>query len=429
MEEIFYVVLALYIAHKPISKENIKAVFKAAGTPVNEAALDVIAAFVEFLEAARQKKERAIDPRIIKFLASELAQQKMHTKELEALLQELAKLISSAPRAHEAILKEAKTPAVKEEMPAVSEKAYRQETVKEDTGAAVEVSVEESGITAQAKGRYLYGIAAGTETARLGSIGIDGSEVYTISYKELCAIVHNCSLEPYQSNDDKTVKNWARAHQNVLDAAKERFDTVIPLGFDTILQPKDDSTSPDQVVKNWLKEDYDRLLTVMERIKDRNEYGVQIFYDPKVMGEIIVEKSEEVRKLKEEMATKSPGLAYMYKQKLEKAAKAEMERLAEDWFRDFYKRIKKYTDDIMVEKTKKIDKDKVMLINLSCLVAKEKVESLGKELEEINNMEGFSVRFTGPWPPYSFVSEPIEVASTTEESTINKQGSKEVNKK
>jgi len=167
----------------------------------------------------------------------------------------------------------------------------------------------------------------------------------------------------------------------------------------------------------------------MKRIKDRDEYGVQIFYDPRVMGEIIVKKSEEIRKLKEEMATKSPGLAYMYKQKLEKAAKAEMERLAEDWFRDFYNRIKKYTDDIMVEKTKKIDKDKVMLINLSCLVAKEKVEGLGKELEEINNMEGFSVRFTGPWPPYSFVSKPIEVASTTEESTINKHGSKAVNKK
>ena len=429
MEEIFYVVLALYIAHKPISKENIKAVFKAASTPINEPALEAMVAFVEFLEAARQKKERAIDPRIIKFLTSELAQQKMRTKELEALLQELTKLIPSAPQAHEVILKEAKTPAVEEEIPAVSEKAYRQETVREDTRAAAEAPVEESGITAQAKGRYLYGIVAGGEIARLGPIGIGGSEVYIIPYKELCAIVHNCPLEPYQSSDDETVKNWARAHQNVLDAAKERFDTVIPLGFDTILQPKGDSTSPNQVVKDWLKEDYDRLLTVMERIKDRNEYGVQIFYDPKVMGEIIVEKSEEIRKLKEEMATKSPGLAYMYKQKLEKAAKAEMERFAEDWFRDFYNRIKKYTDDIMVEKTKKIDKDKVMLINLSCLVAKEKVEGLGKELEEINNMEGFFVRFTGPWPPYSFVSKPIEVASTTEESTINKHGSKAVNKK
>lgn len=47
-----------------------------------------------------------------------------------------------------------------------------------------------------------------------------------------------------------------------------------------------------------------------------------------------------------------------------------------------------------------------MLLNLSCLVSKGKVDSLGEELEKINNMEGFSVRFTGPWSPYSFVAKP-----------------------
>jgi len=60
-----------------------------------------------------------------------------------------------------------------------------------------------------------------------------------------------------------------------------------------------------------------------------------------------------------------------------------------------------------VEKTKKVDKDRMMLLNLSCLVAKEKIDSLGEELEKINNMEGFSIRFTGPWPPYSFVAKPV----------------------
>jgi hypothetical protein len=41
------------------------------------------------------------------------------------------------------------------------------------------------------------------------------------------------------------------------------------------------------------------------------------------------------------------------------------------------------------------------------LVAKEKINSLGKELEEINNIDGFSVHFSGPWPPYSFVAKPV----------------------
>ena len=48
MENIFYATLALHIAGKPISKENIRAVLKAAGAPVNEPALEAMAAFVEF---------------------------------------------------------------------------------------------------------------------------------------------------------------------------------------------------------------------------------------------------------------------------------------------------------------------------------------------------------------------------------------------
>jgi len=203
------------------------------------------------------------------------------------------------------------------------------------------------------------------------------------------------------------VKSWVRAHQSVLDEAKERFGTVIPSGLDTILQPKDDAIPPDQVVRDWIKEDYDRLRTIVEKIQGKDEYGVQVSYEPGVIGKQISQQSEEIKKMKEEIATKSPGMAYMYRQKLEKAVKTEMERLADEWFKEFYGRIKQHTEDIVVEKTKKVDKDKMMLLNVSCLVAREKIESLGEELEKIHNMEGFLVRFTGPWPPYSFVAKPL----------------------
>jgi hypothetical protein len=179
------------------------------------------------------------------------------------------------------------------------------------------------------------------------------------------------------------------------------------MGFDTILQSKDDAVSPDQVVKDWLKEDSERLQSVMEKIEGRDEYGVQIFYAPRVIAKQISEENQEIRKIRDEMASKSPGAAYLYKQKVERAVKAEIERLADGWFRDFYSRVKRHCDDIVVEKTKKADRSKVMLLNLSCLVAREKVDNLGKELEKINNMEGLSVHFSGPWPPYSFVSKPV----------------------
>jgi hypothetical protein len=257
------------------------------------------------------------------------------------------------------------------------------------------------------RGRYIYGVAASGRAISLGPIGIAGNEVYTIPWGSFCAIVNSCPAEPYQSGDEETVKKWVRTHQVVLDEAQRELGTIIPMGFDTILQSKDDAVSPDQVVKDWLKEDSERLRSVMEKIEARDEYGVQIFYTPRVIAKQISEESQEIRKIKEEMAAKSPGTAYLYKQKVERAVKVEIERLANDWFKDFYARVKRYCDDIVVEKTRKAERGRVMLVNLSCLVAKEKVNNLGEELEKINNMEGFSVHFSGPWPPYSFVAKPL----------------------
>jgi hypothetical protein len=406
MEEIFYAILALHIAGKPVNKENIQAVLRKAGTQVDERALDAMAAFVESLATARQEKESTIDPRIIKFLTSELAGQKVQTKQLDVLLDKLSKAAASVPGTQNTRFRGMTTAVEEEPRPAVQEGRVITTAAK----PVAESLAPKPEVSTQGEGQYVYGVVAGNEKVRLGSIGLDGSEVYTIPYEDISAIVHDCSTEPYQSTDDEVVKNWVKVHQSVLDVASEQLGIVIPLGFDTILQPKDDDTSSDQVVRDWLKSDYERLREVMRKIEGKDEYGVQVSYEPMLIVKQISEHSEEIRKINREMATKSPGITYMYKQKLERAVKAEIERLADEWFSDFYGRIMKHTNDIIVEKTKKLNVGKIMLLNLSCLVARERVDSLGKELDKINNMDGFSVHFSGPWPPYSFVAKPVVTA-------------------
>ncbi len=262
---------------------------------------------------------------------------------------------------------------------------------------------------AEHRGRYVYGIAEGRDPVQLGRIGIDGNEVYAIPFQGLCAIVHACDAAPYQSNDPKLVENWVISHQNALDQARKQFNTIIPLSFDAILQSRDGSIHADEVVKNWLKEDYDRLLALIEKIRGADEYVVQVLYQPEKIVAPLVEADREIKQLAREAAAKSPGAAYLYRQKLDKAAKTRIEELADTWFRSFYTRIKRHCKEIIVEKTRKSDGE-VMLINLSCLVVKDKVEGLGVELDEINSLEGFSVHFSGPWPPYSFVSGSVRLA-------------------
>jgi len=263
-------------------------------------------------------------------------------------------------------------------------------------------SVDEAEGMAAGEGRYLYCVADSGERVSLGPIGINSSNVYTIPYQDICAVVHECPAKPYNSTDREVVSTWALAHQKVVDEAWERWGTVLPLGFDTIVMDKD-GVGAEENVRNWLQNDYDNLKSKMEKMRGRAEYGVQVFWEPQVIAQNLAKASPEISRLEEKIKSQSRGLAYLYKQKLENALKRELEAKADQCFRDFYARIRRHVDDIIVEKTKPGDENTQMIMNLSCLLPGDKSTELGEELESINNMEGFSVRFTGPWPPYSFV--------------------------
>lgn len=254
-----------------------------------------------------------------------------------------------------------------------------------------------------AMGLYLYCIADSGQDVKLGNVGIEGNEVYAMPFGELSAIVHDGTATPYHSDDQDKVKEWVLAHQKVVDDACKKFGTVIPMGFDTIIRGKGDE-DPKETVRKWIETDYDNLASKMAKIRNRAEYGVQIFWKTKTMVEKISDESLEIKKMREEINTKPRGIAYMHRQKLEELLKNEMSKRADQFFQEFYEAIKIYAHDIRVEKTKKTDDEGLkMLLNVSCLLSGEQSEELGEALEEIDKRKGFSVRYTGPWPPYSFV--------------------------
>jgi hypothetical protein len=270
-----------------------------------------------------------------------------------------------------------------------------QHSGKSQVTLATEAIIEE-------EGGYVYCVADAVKKERLGKIGIEAQEVYTIPYRDICAVVHDCLAQPYQSHEQERVKAWVMTHQKVVDAAWERWGTVLPLSFDTIIRGEAEK-SAEQNVKDWLKQEYEELKRRIEKVRGKAEYGVQVFWEPKVIAQSLTRTSPEIKRLDEEIKTKPKGLAYMYRQELENLIKHEMETTANEYFKNFYRRIRKHTDDVRVEKTKKAELNLQMIMNLSCLVYRDRYIELGEELGKIDRMRGFAVRFTGPWPPYSFV--------------------------
>jgi hypothetical protein len=233
-------------------------------------------------------------------------------------------------------------------------------------------------------------------------LGLEGAEVYTIPAHGLCAVVHRCPAAPYQSRDPDVVKGWVLAHLKVVEVARGRWGTVLPSTFDTIFR----GTGPldaEETVAEWLDAQHASLSSQLARVRGKAEYGVQVFWDARLIGEGLAQRSQELAALTAAIESKPRGTAYLHREKLRMLLRRELETEADRRAEGFHQAIQKQVDDLRVESVKKNDAGLQMILNLSCLASQEQAGSLGQELERIGKVEGMFVRFTGPWPPYSFV--------------------------
>lgn len=251
------------------------------------------------------------------------------------------------------------------------------------------------------EGRYLYSVINYGDKLCFGNIGINNHNVFTVPHEDIAAVVHSCKAEAYRTTDNEKAKEWILAHNYVIDYTTKQFGTVLPFAFDSVVAGSDIS------IRNWLVKNYDMLKRELEKVKNKAEYSVQIFCDRDSLAAMLSEKDQELNGLKEKMEKTSKGASYLlnrqFEIKMKDAIAVEISMLA----RDFSSEIGEYVEILKVEKkTSQVPdkyKDMKPIAAFSCLVHDEKVEILGEVLEGINRREGFAVRFTGPWAPFSFV--------------------------
>ncbi len=251
------------------------------------------------------------------------------------------------------------------------------------------------------EGRYIYSVVSSGPESDLGDVGIEENRVRLVPFGDIAAVVHSCLAEPYVTKDDERAKEWVLEHSYVIDLATERFGTVLPFSFDVIF------IGDDEAVRDWLEENYDLLKGELERVKGEAEYTVQIFCDEEKLTEKIVTADSDLQRLRDGIENMPKGTAYLYQKKLDLKIKdgllEETARLA----KELGAKIDELADEVKIEK--KVSwvpdkyKEKMMIAAFSCLMRHDGVEAFGDLLEEIDKEDEYSVRFSGPWAPFSFV--------------------------
>jgi len=262
------------------------------------------------------------------------------------------------------------------------------------------------------KGLYLYCIRA-KNGFKFSTKGIDGSEIFTISYQDLEAVVSEVSLEEFGSEeiqkkaqeDVNWIKEKAQIHEEVIEQAmgkgNSQLVSVIPMQFGVIFKTK-------EKLEETLGNRYEELKKSLENLKGKQEWGVKVYLKENIFRKTIEEKNEQVLAKKKEIESMPKGMAFFAQKQIDEVVgqekDKELDRITEEIFENlgqlaFSKNKSKLLEKDFTGMTEK------MILNAFYLIEESKLDSFQKKVEELKeqyNSLGFGVEVAGPWPSYHF---------------------------
>src|SRR5258706_10860911 len=172
--------------------------------------------------------------------------------------------------------------------------------------------------SASLRGQYVYCVVQANESLKFGSIGLgaEPADVHTVHYKDIAAVISDTPIEVPDATRENVLAH-ERVNENVM-----RTHTVIPMSFGTVFK------TPQDIVE-LLRGAYDAFTDVLHKMQDKLEFGLKLLWDRDVAVREVEKEDEEVRRLKNEIASQK-GSTYFarmqYGRLLDAALQARSER-------------------------------------------------------------------------------------------------------
>jgi hypothetical protein len=254
------------------------------------------------------------------------------------------------------------------------------------------------------EGRYLYCAVALDDETALDTEGVDDEPVRLLAVGDIGVVVHDCE-SLYDTADMDELRKWVLQHQGVVDAAGEAFGTPIPFQFDTVLMGADDR------VREWVGEERGTLSEYLDTLSGHWEYRVELRRDEDTLDEDLAASDDRLAELDADIEGAGSGTSFMlekqYDQRLRelrRERRSERSAALRDRLSEFAREVSELGERTTLDDESN-DEGMATQARFTVLAAEDREEGMGAMLDEVAAESGVEVRFTGPWPPYSFVPE------------------------
>lgn len=258
---------------------------------------------------------------------------------------------------------------------------------------------------------YVYCIAESAAAAQLPVEALpaaieDDSRLEWISVNTLAALASQVPRATYSEEklaEQLTDATWtairAMRHETVVEFVAKRA-TVVPLRFGTIYLERGG-------VEQMLTDKSRELESIIEQLRGREEWGVNVYYDRGVLLSSITSVSPVLRDLVQRAEQAPPGQSYLMQKKIE-ALKVDEARAAVNRIVDQIEQtLKSQTDDarrlrILKVETTEHGELKAKFAFLVKRATFEEFRDAAERLAQEHQSAGVRLELTGPWPVYNF---------------------------
>jgi hypothetical protein len=263
-------------------------------------------------------------------------------------------------------------------------------------------------------GYYVYCIAESVATQQLDVSSFpaaieDNAKLEWVTANSLAALASTVPLAVYGEEaltEHLSDATWtavrAMRHETVVEYVAKRA-SVVPLRFGTIYLERSS-------IERMLNEKERELVQIIERLRGREEWGVNVYWDRATLLAGITEVSPRLRELARQAQEASPGQSYLMQKKIEALRVDEARTAVNDIVDRLEQELKDQADEgkrlriLKVEATEHGE----LKAKFAFLVKRSQFEEFRAAAERLAQeyaSAGVRLELTGPWPAYNFSAE------------------------
>ncbi len=247
---------------------------------------------------------------------------------------------------------------------------------------------------AKDNGRYLYAIVEDPAETDFGTIGMDGSTVYSIVEGKTAAVVSNVpnkKIRPQRKN--------IAAHHAVLNKIMEKM-TPLPMAFGII-------ADGEQAIRKILSDNRAVFREQFATVAGKVEMGMRVSYDVPNIFEYFIATNSEIRAARDKFFGGHREPSQEAKLELGRMFDRQLNDNREEYTNQIIDILDEYCDDIKENKCRNENE----IMNLACLINRSDQKRFEEGVFESARLfdNNFSFEYNGPWAPHNFVNILIEL--------------------